>query len=100
MGNDSRSQHSEANPPQPLHKASTEAWLDDLHDKHLKKTTLQHQLPHPSSTIQDKLNLNNAAVAIHKLSDIWGRTINLEEQEKEEREKKLKDKGFEKLSEV
>ena len=46
------------------------------------------------------MNLNNTAVAIHKLSDIWGRTINLEEQEKEEREKKLKDKGFEKLSEV
>ena len=81
-------------------KTSTEAWLDELHDKHLKKRTLQQQQSYTSSIIQDESNLNNAAVAIHKLSDIWGRKVSLEEQEKEEREKKLKDKGFEKLSDV
>ena len=81
-------------------KKSTEKWLDELHDKHLEKAQLHHRLHHPSTSNQDDSNLNNAAVAIHKLSDIWGRKIVLEEQEREDREQKLKDKGFEKLSEV
>ena len=60
-------------------KTSTEVWLDELHDKHLKSMTLQQQQSYTSSIIQDESNLNNAAVAIHKLSDIWERKISLEE---------------------
>jgi len=90
----------------PCSRASTEKWLEEVHEKYLQGDgpPLPPFLPVPSPMqihpVQDGTGLNNAATAIHKLSDIWGRKIELEEKEKEDREQKKKDKAFDNLSDV
>jgi len=87
----------------PCTKASTEEWLDGIHDAHFRvEVSLPPFLPPiPAETRPGHdTGLSNAATAIHKLSDIWGRKIDFDEREKEIKEKKKKEKGFEKLSSV
>jgi len=87
----------------PCTKASTEKWLDKVHDTHFQKevTLPPFMPPTPTGTLPGHdLGLSSAATAIHKLSDIWGRKIDFDEKEKESKEKKKKEKGFEKLSSV
>jgi len=87
----------------PCAKISTEEWLDKVHDAHFKKEVSLPPFMPPTPTAAPPghdLGLNNAATAIHKLSDIWGRKIDFDEKEKENKEKKKKEKGFDKLSNV
>jgi len=86
----------------PCSKQSTESWTDEVHLKCLPSSAILPPLPIPQQgyPAQDGQGLTNAATAIHKLSDIWGKKLDLEEKEKEDREQKKKDKAFANLSEV
>lgn len=87
----------------PCTKVSIKEWLDKIHEAHFRTEVSLSPFLHPAPSTTPPghdLGLNNAAIEIHKLSDIWGRKIDFDEREKESKEKKKKEKGFEKLSTV
>ena len=88
----------------PCCRKSAMKWADTIHDSCLHSgTPLPPQFTPPPGQAPVRLEMggfDNAAVAMAKLSDAWEKKIEMEVQEKENRDQKKKEKSFEKLADV
>jgi len=88
----------------PCCRKSTMDWADAIHDSCLQSgTPLPPQFTPPPGQAPVRLEMggfDNAAVAMAKLSDAWEKKIEMEVQEKENRDQKKKEKSFDKLADV